>query len=185
MEYYITQEDYLRAQREHLGKKGVIVSIVCIAKACFIGVLLSLDGVHETNRFVRNVSLAAVAGVLAACIIGYMRDRSYKKNYASHRTLHRKCVFSFDGATFRFESDSRRFSSPWRDIYGCKIGENVVLIYEARNIMWILPVSTLREHGVYDDLVNVLKRGAHENRGSVESADAPAYPPSQRSPVRE
>ena len=124
-------------------------------------------------------------GILVAYTVGYMRDRSFKKSYASHRALHRKCTFSFDGDAFRFESDSRRFSSPWRDIYDYKIGEKVILIYEARNLMWILPVNTVRENDIYDDLVNALKWGAHMNRHSVESAGSPIYVPSQRSCLRE
>lgn len=174
MEYYITQADYLTAQKEHLGKKGIVISIVCFAKACFIGVLLSLDTYRETNRFVMNGMLAALIGVFLACTVVYVRHRSFGRSYRRHKTLHRKHTFAFDDGTFRFESDASTFSSTWPDIYDYKIGRNVVLIYEAKNHMRILPVAALRENGIYEELVNVLTSEIRAGRRSANPIDAPA-----------
>lgn len=174
MEYYITQTDYLSAQKEHLGKRGIVISIVCFIKACFIGVLLGLDTYDATSRFVLHVTLAAVVGILAACTVAYARYRSFRRSYARHKALHGKHTFAFDDGTFRFESDATRFSSTWRDVYDVKIGRDVVLIYEAKHHMRILPVAALREHGIYDDLVGVLTSDSHTARRSARAIDASA-----------
>jgi hypothetical protein len=137
-EYSITEDEYRHAQRLHVGWRNrvVFVSSWVIASAAFL-----VKEIHEADggSYTTAVVFSGVLAVALFVLLPLELRRRHKAIYSEHKGLHRPATVSFDDRFAEFTSDAGHARIAWRDFTAFKEDDTMFLLYEARNLMRVIP----------------------------------------------
>ena len=162
-EYKISYEDYLEAQKLHFGYKQIIVYGTSLVLGTAIGLMpalfsKSMGGSFEvTPTFLVIVFLGMF--VLAPLTIWYRRNKVYRKNYDSQKSLHETATVTFNDDNIKFESVNGHYQIAWQDIYKYKANEKLILVYDGANMMRPVPTRAFEDNKEKDLFWEKLKKG--------------------------
>ena len=156
IKYKITLEDYLNAQKIHTGYNIYLIYLLIGFLYILIQVLLNLvkaDSVYLSG----NMFLHFFVIMVMVLSFHFIRKFRLKQIYMSQKTWQTEIEFSFDDKGFQFFHKSGTFKSKWEDVCEYKIGKELILLYEGKNLMRMVSVYRLQETRLYERVVSILK----------------------------
>lgn len=142
--FKLSFEDYLQAQKLHLGLRGRLLSIGLI----FFGGTIGLAPVYIIHSTDKNFGLNPAFLILILIIIiifPYLQKKNFKKNYDSQKTLQEDIKVTFDNKFIKWKSDSGHYKVIWEDILKYKFNKKIIIIYEANNIIRLIPIRIFED----------------------------------------
>lgn len=135
MKFCISEEDYIAIQRLHLGWKlwGIRI-LICLMGATFVTSQgLATQGV--VTSWLHILCSFGFFACVAFILMPIMQRKQFKKIYSEQKSLHEEVEVKFDEQHIGWSSKSGHFKLKWEDIMKYKENNEIILIYESRNLM--------------------------------------------------
>ena len=134
--YNITLEDFLNAQKVHRGWRSLLLTLAML----IIIFLIVGDRSFFSDGKLDSTGIEILCLMSIGLLIApFITKRMFKKAYDSHKALKETLTVEFDADTIRWEADSGNCTLKWADIYSVKQGRNLILVYETKQLMRIIP----------------------------------------------
>lgn len=161
-EFKLSFEEYLQAQKLHLGKtRRFVLPTVSAFFGGIIGLTLLLIASSVNEALKVNVTflipIFAFIIIFIQFIISYRQKKIAKKIYDSQRTLRENMKIIFNKEYIRWESDSSSYKVTWKDIYKYKFDKNIILIYGGENAIMVIPARTFKNDSEKQSFLEFLK----------------------------
>ena len=131
LEYQITQDDFVAAQKLHYGCSRWVMYLVVWGA---ITVYLS---------FTKDVETVLIASGLLALVLFVIypavHRRRYRAVYAKQQLLQATFRFQFDDEAAEWETESGSARIRWPDFVKFKQSDSLFVLYESHNLIRIVP----------------------------------------------
>jgi hypothetical protein len=158
--FTLTEKDHLRAQWLHMRPRLVFKVLLVLLLLLVAGALLFLrtgDPLEETGPL---LTIGVAGGFLLFCYA--LLPLKWRRLYRNNAFLRREQTFSFDEEALQARSSSGEGRMKWEDLHKWKEGKEVLLIYPAPNLMYVIPTSAFQDEeqraGIRDLLIRKLGR---------------------------
>ena len=142
--FEITAEVFREAQALHRRRRSVVVSAVVSVAVASIALVETLDELGASA--VVGAVVGGVVGGLVAFLVGErIADARSAAVHREQRSLHGEIRVRFDDEHVEWHTVSGHARIPWQALVRVQRGRGLFLLYEARNLLRIVPASAFED----------------------------------------
>lgn len=167
-EFRISEEDFLQAQKLHLGWKvgGPTFALWGVVTAYLV--FRAMDA-QDVDGWVSCITLSILSALALFLLLPHFRRRNLRAIYAEQKNLHKPIKMTFDDDSVQWRSDSGNAKIAWHDFAKYKENNTMFLIYESRNMMRVVPKCVFEDE---DELSRFTARIRQVGSQPARSTDA-------------
>lgn len=155
----INEDDYLAAQRLHMGVRSrrwnlTAWGVLTLALALVVAIVRS-----DRMMWLLFALLWAFLSLMVLVALPFTHRRDLTAIYREHKRLHETSNWRFDDEALEGTSESGHGRLRWADIHSFKENDDMFLIYEARNLYYILPKRAFESDQELQFFSQILQRG--------------------------
>lgn len=153
--YNLTAQEFLNAHRVNRGLKIVILAPIVLLFVFFVigGNRNFTDG-ELTSEGIRMICLMGGALLISPFFLKW----KLMKIFNSHKAMQETVNVEFDTDKIHWEAESGNCTLNWCDIYSVKSGKSLVLIYETKQLMRIIPDRAFVSEQEHEEFIGYSNR---------------------------
>ena len=157
-EFTLSFEEYLEAQKLHLGWKF----FTHIAGGIVLSVVLTLFIVSFTaeSKQPTYIPIVTVIFVILIFLLVFPRSRkkALRKIYDSQKSMRKPWKMSFHEDLLGIQSEYGRGTIPWKDFYKYKSNDKIIVLYAASNLFYPIPVTAFENEKEKKEFMSILEK---------------------------